>query len=363
MSRNRNWCFTLQASSEAGQDVTWATPGVPCPVGSWLDSGDVLYLVCQLERAPETGKLHLQGYLQLKNPKGLGGLKKISPEAHWELRRGTHEQARDYCKKSESRVNGPWELGHEKNEQGKRNDWAAVSEKAAQGCTRKQILLDQPHLAPCVKGVDALIEAHLPDPPLRRDIKVFYLWGPTGSGKTYRAFTTFPKAFKIQGRYFEGKSFDNYQAEPVLILDEWDPMEWPLTLMNSLLQEWECRLQCRYFNKYAYWTTVVICTNIKPEECYTAVFKLQRESFLRRLTNIYEITSRDDPVVDWGLPQLGATTATTSAVDSNGSPLIYDADAWDEDASVPLARTQPWPVDLPEKEKDKDCCDPDLVLD
>lgn len=359
MSRNRNWCFTLQASSEE-EHVTWAAPGCPCPLGKWMDDGSILYLVCQLEKPNADCNPHLQGYLQLKNPKGLGGMKKLSAAAHWEPRRGTHEQARDYCKKSESRVNGPWELGNEKNEQGKRNDWALVSEKIAQGCTRKQVLLDQPHLAPCAKGVDALIEAHLPDPPLQRDIKVFYLYGPTGTGKTHRAYTTFPQAFKIKGKYFEGKSFDKYEAQKVLILDEWDPQEWSLTLMNSLLDKWECSLQCRYFNKYAYWETVVICTNFKPEECYPAVFKLQRDSFLRRLTNIVEIKTKDDPVVDFGLGQ-AATTSTTSAVDSNGSPLIYDADAWDEmQASQPMARTQPWPGQAPVR--DEDLVDPDLNL-
>jgi len=311
--------------------------------------------------------------VQFKGNKRLSALKTLSSAAHWERRRGTHEEARDYCKKAESRVNGPWELGHEKvPQQGKRNDWALVAEKISQGCTRKQILLDQPHLAPCAKGVDALIEAHLPDPPLQRDIKVFYLYGPTGTGKTHRAYTTFPQAFKVKGKYFEGKSFDKYEAQKVLILDEWDPTEWSLTLMNSILDKWECCLQCRYFNKYAYWETVIICTNFKPTECYPAVYQLQRDSFLRRLTDVYEIKSRDDPVVDFGLPQPAATTATTSAVDSNGSPMIYDADAWDEpscganhSADMPtrtVSPTQPWPGQAKDKEKEKEPCDPDLDI-
>lgn len=361
MPGNRNWCFTLQASSEE-ERVTWAAPGTPCPVGYWFDSGKIKYLVCQLERAPETGQLHLQGYCQFNNQIMLSGLAKITKDhkPHWEVRRGSHEQARDYCKKADSRVNGPWELGQEKNEQGKRTDWAQVSEKIQQGCSKKQILMDHPHLAPCVRGVEALIDAHRPEAPLQRDVQVFFLYGPTGTGKTHRAFTTFPKAYKIKGRYFEGKSFDQYDNQTVLILDEWDPAQWDLTLMNSLLDKWECPLQCRYQNKTAYWTTVVICTNFKPEECYPAVFKLQRDTFLRRLTHIIEIKTKDDPVVDFGLGQ-AATTSTTSAVDSNGSPLIYDADAWDDmQASQPMPRTQPWPGNAPVR--DEDLVDPDLDL-
>lgn len=368
MSRNRNWVFTLNCSVEEDK-IRWRCPGIPCPLGKWMDDGKILYLVCQVE---EVGHLHIQGYCQFANPIGLPGLKKICPEAHWEVRRGTHEQARDYAMKAESRVNGPWTLGHEKNEQGKRNDWAAVAEKAKQGCTRKQILLDAPHLAPFVKGVDALIEASLPEPPLQRPLEVWYLWGPSDQGKTHRAFTAFPQAYKIKGKYFEGKSFDGYSGQKVLILDEWRPDEWPMTLMNDLLDKWECTLQCRYYNKTAYWEKVVICTNFKPDECYPADV-MRRGTFLRRLTHIIEIKTRDDPVVDFGLGAAAASTAPVQPfMDPNGSPICYDADAWDDPpATQPLSPTVPWPVDKPEKEKEHpiaSCrspspCDPDLIID
>lgn len=35
---------------------------------------DVIFCVCQVERAPDTGRIHIQGYLQLKNPKALSGI-------------------------------------------------------------------------------------------------------------------------------------------------------------------------------------------------------------------------------------------------------------------------------------------------
>jgi len=296
------------------------------------------YVICQVERAPTTGKVHLHAYLQFPTNKRFTALKRLSDRADWEIRRGTHEEAKAYCSKEDTRANGPWELGHEKiPQQGKRNDWALVSEKAKQGCSRRQILLDQPHLAPCVKGVDALIEAHLPPPPLQREIEVWYLYGETGTGKTHRAMTSFPQAFKIKGKYYEGKSFDDYKAEKVLILDEWDPVEWPLTFMNSILDKWECRLQCRYYNKTAYWEKVIITSNIKPDQCYPAVMPLQRGSFLRRLTHTVEVLDQENPLIDFGLAQVQAVP-----VPSAGSPLLP--------ASLPLrtcSPTQPWPTDTP----------------
>jgi len=68
------------------------------------------YLVWQLESGKQ-GTVHLQGYVEFAKNKTLAGCKKWLPSAHWEQRRGTAVQARDYCQKEESRVDGPWELG------------------------------------------------------------------------------------------------------------------------------------------------------------------------------------------------------------------------------------------------------------
>ena len=50
MSRSRNWVFTLNANEDEGQHVAWVTPGIECPLGSWMDSGKIIYLVCQTEK-------------------------------------------------------------------------------------------------------------------------------------------------------------------------------------------------------------------------------------------------------------------------------------------------------------------------
>lgn len=59
----------------------------------------------QVEKAPTTGKLHLQCYFEFKNairrPKMIG---------HWVL--VTRDNgASAYCLKEETRVDGPWEHG------------------------------------------------------------------------------------------------------------------------------------------------------------------------------------------------------------------------------------------------------------
>ena len=118
MAASRNWCFTLNADEDKGEHLSWPLSEAN-PVAHWVDDTRILYMICQVERVAH---VHVQGYIQFKTPVRLTGLKKINSAAHWEVRRGTHAEARDYCKKDDSRIAGPWEWGTEKDEQGKRND-------------------------------------------------------------------------------------------------------------------------------------------------------------------------------------------------------------------------------------------------
>lgn len=87
------------------------------------------YFVCQREVCPETGRVHWQAYCEFKEPvRGTKLLQAIRVELgdqrfrqlrrgeiHWERRRGRRDQARDYCRKEESRDpregSGPFECG------------------------------------------------------------------------------------------------------------------------------------------------------------------------------------------------------------------------------------------------------------
>lgn len=107
---NRSYCFTLHTEEEPTFD------------------GDIhRYLVYQRERCPTTGKLHWQGYCELFNPRKIPGFQKSihpSEKFHVEKRRGTPQEARAYCMKEESRVEGtePIEHGVFGTKQGSRSD-------------------------------------------------------------------------------------------------------------------------------------------------------------------------------------------------------------------------------------------------
>lgn len=292
--KSRKWVLTIYA--DEGKTFEGITE---CPISipdrcSWL--------ILSLEQCPSTGRYHLQGACYYKTQSRLSQIRKdFGSTGHYEVMRGNIEQNVTYCSKDATHVAGPWEFG-KRPSQGKRSDWEAVKQDAIARKSLSEITMAYPHLAPCQNGIRALIEAAMPPVPIERPIEVWYLFGPTDVGKTHRALMAFPDAYVVRGKYREGKSFDQYEGQDVLVFDEWDPLEWPLTEMNMMLDKWKCPLACRYQNKYARWTKVVITSNIKPSECYSAVRTGQRESFMRRLTNIYEIYSREDPVIEFIKP-------------------------------------------------------------
>lgn len=92
----QRWCFT---SFEEGR-----------PFESLLEGFN--YIVFQQEKAPDTGKLHYQGFFTLKKACRLGGLKQnVNSNWHFEPAKGNNGQNRSYCTKVDTRVDGPWEYG------------------------------------------------------------------------------------------------------------------------------------------------------------------------------------------------------------------------------------------------------------
>lgn len=94
---SRRWCFT---------SFEFQVP----PFDSLPDWA--VYLICQVEEAPTTGRKHLQGFVILKSPRRISYLKKfLGNSVHLEHARGNSSSARDYCRKDATRTDGPWEFG------------------------------------------------------------------------------------------------------------------------------------------------------------------------------------------------------------------------------------------------------------
>jgi len=131
-STARAWCITLFIPDDATPYVVEKEPEEDLEKqfeGTPQGATNVRYAIWQREICPDTGRVHWQGYIEFASPQRPTALKTAigvrrgdqrqrplrSGEIHWERRRGTREQARDYCRKQESRDprdgSGPFEWG------------------------------------------------------------------------------------------------------------------------------------------------------------------------------------------------------------------------------------------------------------
>ena len=79
------------------------------------DSEECKCVVGQLERAPDTGRLHLQLYVEYARRRSGSRIELVlglpKSRYHGEARRGTTVQAAEYCSKEDTRVAGPYRHG------------------------------------------------------------------------------------------------------------------------------------------------------------------------------------------------------------------------------------------------------------
>lgn len=193
-------------------------------------NSDMRYLVYQQEKSPTTGRLHWQGYMQLKKKARMQSAKKTlgDEKAHMELAKGTPSQNKDYCTKEESRIGGPWEFGEMKG-QGARTDLTTAGKLALEG---KWEEIPDATLIRYAKGLEKLVTIR--KKPQVREMSVEIIWGPTGTGKSHMANEKAPEAYwKPSGMWWDG-----YKGEKTVVIDEFDPEKHNVNDVLHWMDKW-----------------------------------------------------------------------------------------------------------------------------
>lgn len=196
MSRQRHWCWT------------WNNYPEDLPTQETLP--DTKYLIYGKE-VGESGTPHLQGYVEFTKPKRLAWLKRRLPKVHWEARKGTRDQARDYCMKDgDFHEFGPWGTS-----QGKRSDLEEVKTAIEDGATETDIA--ESHFGVWCKYPNA-VRSYIRMRQKPRDFKteVHVCWGDTGTGKSYVTSQLTHKPYKLTN----SKWWDGYDGVSDVIIDE-----------------------------------------------------------------------------------------------------------------------------------------------
>lgn len=139
---SRSYIFTLNNPEEFDPDDFSESPG---PLAEDLQLIPHLKYVIYQYEAGETFTLHFQGYIELSKPARISSLKHGQlTYAHFEPRKGTREQAKDYSSKDESRIAGPWSIGEWSGGQGSRTDLETATTSLLASRNLRELALQHP---------------------------------------------------------------------------------------------------------------------------------------------------------------------------------------------------------------------------
>lgn len=231
----------------------------------------VKYCIFQLERAPTTDTLHIQGYLECNKACSIDNFQSIIGDTcHIDPRRGTASQARAYCSKTETRVVGPFEHGVA-NQQGRRTDLEAIAKRVVEGATLREVALESP--VTFVQNSTGLLRLAAVtgaerDPDFRPKVRLFI--GIPGAGKTRDARDLLtrlhgvPPYCKTAGQ----KWFAGYTNQKGVILDEYSGSTLPWGTFLQLTDRGCWRVEDKGTSVPFLATDIVITSNYLPDTWY-----------------------------------------------------------------------------------------------
>ena len=262
--------------------------------------------VCLADEIGASGTLHTHVYLYSSSPMRFGTVKKRFPTAHIDKATGTSKEIRDYvCKqgkwadtdKAKTSIEGTFkefgELPDEATE--KSPKYAKLLQCVKDGMTNQEILAIDPSFAFHLEHIDKLrqdirFEKYLNE---NRFIKVHYLYGDSGTGKTRSIYEKHPAEEICRITHYPSRGnvqFDAYKGQSVLVFEEFHS-EIPISMMLNLLDIYPLMLPARYHDRIACYLTVYITSNIPLEEQYKDIHKDKPETwnaFLRRIHTVTE---------------------------------------------------------------------------
>lgn len=201
------------------------------------DPEPMVHYICFQKEVGKGGTPHLQGYVEFQSPVSYVRMQQIlrSGRIHFEKRRGTADQARDYCRKDGGLAfweNRPWTPKNEKKQASRKRktteggDLENIYDLVKDGTSLIDIVNKFP--ATYIKhhsGVDKvfMMTRRLELPFYEPRVVIVY-FGPSGIGKTRRAWRTAIDKYEVnvfQPHVLKDKVwFDGYCGEGALLFDD-----------------------------------------------------------------------------------------------------------------------------------------------
>lgn len=281
MFEGRHWCFTSYKDELEYKD----------------DS--MLYMVYGREVCPSTGRRHLQGFVSFNKRRKLGIAKKLlgDEQAHMEIKRGSVQEASDYCKKDGDFVEFG-EKPQEKNVAGgeaRRRQYDSAWELAKSGDFEPIESSIKLHCWSAITKIHAHYKCRrqLDDLPAGSIVGT-WICGPPGVGKSFFARTA------VQLRNLEifnkplNKWWDGYNDQPVILIEDID--EFSAKHMSHHIKIWTDEYpfiaEVKGFSWYIRPRHVIVTSNYSIEFLWREDSTLS--SAIKRRFHCVDVYSRED---------------------------------------------------------------------
>ena len=262
-----------------------------------------VYFCMSDEIGSESGTPHTHVFVLFSSPVRWSTLQNaFDKKVHIEIARGTSQENRDYIGKF-----GKWENSEKHGtsvensfeedgicpdeKQGQRHDLALFYDLIKAGLSDIELLEIEPSYLRYLGYADRIRNSLAKDTVKTefRNLKITYIWGKTGVGKTKYVMEKFGYENIFRCTDYS-HPFDNYAGQDVICFDEYSD---GFKIREALLY-WDgypLELPCRYSNKWAKFTQVYIISNhpLSEQYKYEQIYDTEVwHALLRRITEIYE---------------------------------------------------------------------------
>nr|DAV51364.1 MAG TPA: Rep protein [Cressdnaviricota sp.] len=208
-SKSKFWMFTI--NNPLDNDFE----NIPCE-----------YMIWQLEEG-EKKTQHIQGYICFTSQRHFTAVQKLfyktnGTKPHLEKRMGKHSEAKGYCSKMDTRLDGPYEVGTDSEiaeGKGSRSDMIDIRNKIDANVPEKTIW--QENFGSYTRYYKALREYKNVTKKIKlkdTEERMQWYYGESGTGKSRKAREENPEAYLKMCN----KRWDNYRDEEVVIIEDFD---------------------------------------------------------------------------------------------------------------------------------------------
>lgn len=275
MSRHRNFTFTYNNY----------------PNTLLIDELQCKYVAYSLEIAPTTGTPHLQGYVAFNSAKTPTAVRALLPGCHIEVMMGSIAENENYCSKAGRLIErGEKPISNDNKGRAEKLRWQRARDLAKAGNLEE---IDADIYIRCYNTLKTIAKDHMIKPP-PVDVKCFWIWGPTGTGKSHSVETTYPDCYKKV--MDDLKWFDGYVDEDVIYLEDLDVyhIKWG-GMLKRLADKWPMQASIKGSMKYIRPKIVIVTSNYSPEQIWSDPQTV--EPLLRRFKVIFK--ENQDQVINF----------------------------------------------------------------